>query len=154
MPGIGSIYAYTRELDAWFESRLEEGAREHARQRPIGQAQLSGFRHPPWVAGAGGCLRARRPDGTRRGSCELLERAWERGVGRTATGRLSSPESPAVRPPTRPGIRADGLPVRATVLVGRCNREALVAYAPWIAILQWMIRTTAARDTPAASGRD
>src|SRR5207247_2325258 len=32
----------------------------------------------------------------------------------------------------------------ATVLVGRCDREALVAYAPWIAILQWMIRTTPA----------
>jgi len=34
---------------------------------------------------------------------------------------------------------------QATVLVGRCDREALVAYAPWIAILRWIIRTTPAQ---------
>ena len=31
------------------------------------------------------------------------------------------------------------------MLVGRCDREALVAYAPWVAMLQWMIRTTPAQ---------
>jgi tetratricopeptide (TPR) repeat protein len=40
---------------------------------------------------------------------------------------------------------ARSIATQATVFVGRCDREALVAYAPWVTILQWMIRTTPAQ---------
>ena len=79
----------------------------------------------------------------RDGELELLERAWE---------RTSAGQQQVVLVTGEPGIGktrlalefARRIAVRATVLVGRCDCEALVAYAPWIAILQWMIRTTAA----------
>ena len=37
---------------------------------------------------------------------------------------------------------ARAVATEATVLVGRCEREALVSYAPWVTVLQWIVRTT------------
>ena len=72
---IGSIYAYTRELDAWFESRLEEG---HASTpaTPDWAGATSGFSSPR------GSRAGPLPEPVvltgRDGELELLERAWER----------------------------------------------------------------------------
>ena len=119
------------------------GAREHGRHARSGRRNLSGFRHPRGSR-AGLSHEAVRPHGTRRGA-----RAPSREPG--SARRQDSSRSSVVT--GEPGVGktrlvlefARSIAVHATVLVGRCDREALVAYAPWVAILQWMIRTTAAQ---------
>lgn len=137
---LGSIYAYTRELDAWFESR-----REHA--DGLGAVSASGAQSsdrlpvPPLLASG--------PDDAvaltgREEEIELLRSKWD---------SASRGQQQIVVVSGEPGIGKTRLTLefarfvarRATVLIGRCDREALVAYAPWIAILQWIIRTTPAQ---------
>ena len=121
---IGSIYAYTRELDAWFEHRRHEG---DGLGLPAGPEVRRGPRPtPPWLTVS--ATRAARLVGRDR-ELDLLQHLWkearggeqktvflsgEPGVGKT---RLDLEFSRSVAP-------------HATVLLGRCDREALVAYAP------------------------
>ena len=134
---LGSIYAYTRELDTWFESRREEvddpGAATTAASGLSGRLPtpplLAGDAHDAIdLAGREEEINVLRSswEGASRGQQQIVVVTGEPGVGKT---RLVLEFARSV---TR----------RATVLVGRCDREALVAYAPWVAILQWMIRAT------------
>lgn len=137
---LGSIYAYTRELDVWFESRRQD--RDDPGAAITGAGELS-ERLPPPPFLAGGAHDAIHFTG-REEEINLLRSSWER----TAHGQQQIAVVTG-----EPGVGKTRLVVefarsvarQGTVLVGRCDREALVAYAPWVAILQWMIRTTPAQ---------
>ncbi len=136
---LGSIYAYARELDAWFEGRREEG--NDPRPATTGGWETS-ERLPPPPLLAAGAHEAIHLTG-REEEINVLRSSWERTVRGQQQITVVTGE---------PGVGKTRLAVEfarsisrdATVLVGRCDREALVAYAPWVAILQWMIRTTPA----------
>ena len=137
---LGSIYAYTRELDTWFESRLEEVDGPGAATTVA--SGLSQHLPPPPVL-AGGAHEAIPLIG-REEEIRHLRSSWE---------RTSRGQQQVAVVTGEPGVGktrlvlefARSIAREATVLVGRCDREALVAYAPWVAILQWMIRTTPAQ---------
>jgi tetratricopeptide (TPR) repeat protein len=137
---LGSIYAYTRELDAWFESRREES--DDLRAANTGAWETS-ERLPPPPSLAVGANEAIHLTG-RDEEINLLRTSWE---------RTSQGQQQIAVVTGEPGIGKTRLVLefarsvarQGTVLVGRCDREALVAYAPWVAILQWMIRTTPAQ---------
>ena len=136
---LGSIYAYTRELDAWFEGRREQSDVQGS--ATTGAAESSERLLPPSLS-AGGAHEAVPLTG-REEEIDLLRSSWER----TARGQQQIAVVTG-----EPGVGKTRLVVEfarsiarhATVLVGRCDREPLVAYAPWVAILQWMIRNTPA----------
>jgi tetratricopeptide (TPR) repeat protein len=136
---LGSIYAYTRELDRWFESRREEGGYPSA---PTGDWETAErLPYPPALAaGAHETLHFTGRDG----DISLLRTTWERtsqGQQQIAvvTGEPGVGKTRLVREFARSVAR------QATVLFGRCDREAFVAYAPWVAILQWIVRTMPAQ---------
>jgi tetratricopeptide (TPR) repeat protein len=137
---IGSIYAYARELDAWFESR-----REHAETSLVATAGQLAASEPlpaPPLLGAYAPAEAVALTG-RDQEINFLERAWELACQGQQQIVIVTGE-PGIGK-TRLALEfARSIAMRATVLVGRCDREALVAYAPWVAILQWMIRATPA----------
>ena len=137
---LGSIYAYARELDTWFESRREEVDGPGAATTVA--SGLSQHLPPPPVL-AGGAHEAIPLTG-REEEIRHLRSSWER----TSRGQQQIAVVTG-----EPGVGktrlvlefARSIARQATVLVGRCDREAFVAYAPWVAILQWMIRTTPAQ---------
>jgi tetratricopeptide (TPR) repeat protein len=136
---LGSIYAYTREVDAWFDGRGDEG---HDPRPATTDAWGPSERLPPPPLLATGFDETFRFTG-REQEIALLRSGWERttrGQQHIAlvTGEPGVGKTRLVLELARSAAR------HATVLVGRCDREALVAYAPWVAILQWMIRTTPA----------
>nr|MDQ3418309.1 AAA family ATPase [Acidobacteriota bacterium] len=136
---LGSIYAYARELDAWFEGRREEG--NDPRPATTGGGETS-ERLPPPPLLAAGAHEAIHLTG-REEEINVLRSSWERTVRGQQQITVVTGE-PGVGK-TRLAVEfARSISRHATVLVGRCDREALVAYAPWVAILQWIIRTTPA----------
>lgn len=134
---LGSIYAYTRELDVWFESRREESDDPGAATTG---ASESSERLPPPPLLAGGAHEAVHLTG-REEEIHLLRSSWERAAGGQQQIAVVTGE-PGVGKTRLVVEFARSIARHATVLVGRCDREALVAYAPWVTILQWMIRTT------------
>ena len=137
---LGSIYAYARELDTWFETRRDAvEALTAATPQPPGRAER--LPAPPWVATA-----AATPEVAligRTHELTLLERAWAR-AGRGEQQVVLASGEPGIGKTRLVREFARSIAPVATVLVGRCDREALVAYAPWVAILQWMISATPA----------
>ena len=134
---LGSIYAYTRELDAWFESRrdVEAGPGTAATTAWDTSERLPS---PLWVTAA---PHQAVPLTGRANDIDRLRSSWERASrGQqqivVVTGEPGAGKTRLVFEFARSVAR------ESTVLVGRCDREALVAYAPWVTILQWMIRTT------------
>jgi tetratricopeptide (TPR) repeat protein len=137
---LGSIYAYTRELDGWFESRRED-VDDAPTDATVAEGLSQRLRPPPLVTGdAHEAIHLIGRDE----EIKLLQSLWERAAGGQQQIAVVSGE---------PGIGKTRLVLefartiarQATVLVGRCDREALVTYAPWVAILQWMIRITPAQ---------
>ena len=136
---LGSIYAYTRELDVWFESR-REGSEDAGAGATGGSDSFERLLALP--LSAGGARAAIRLTG-REEELALLRSSWERTVRGQQQVAVVTGE---------PGLGKTRLVVEfarsiarhATVFMGRCDREALVAYAPWVTILQRMIRTTPA----------
>jgi tetratricopeptide (TPR) repeat protein len=134
---LGSIYAYTRELDEWFESRRDVDA-----DRGTGPTSTSETNPrlpcPPLLLGA--CGEAAQLVG-RNDEIGLLHSSWE---------RTSQGQQQIVVVTGEPGAGktrvvfefARAVAAEATVLVGRCEREALIGYAPWVTILQWIVRAT------------
>ena len=138
---LGSIYAYTREVDAWFESRREESGAPAAATRDLSDSSEC-LPPPPQLSG-GGAREAIHLTG-REEEISLLRSSWER----TAQGQQQIAVvtgEPGVGKTRLVMEFARSIARHATVLVGRCDREALIAYAPWVPILQWMIRTTPAQ---------
>ena len=137
---LGSIYAYTRELDVWFESRREESDDPGA--ATTGASESSERSRPPPLL-AGGAHEAVHLTG-RGEELELLRSSWERAARGEQQLAVVTGE-PGVGKTRLVVEFARSIARHAIVLVGRCDREALVAYAPWVTILQWMIRTTPAQ---------
>src|SRR3954447_1647509 len=137
---LGSIYAYTRELEVWFESRREEVEAPRT-AITVGSALYDRLPPPPLVAAS-----AHEP-------VHLTGREEEITFLQSIWARMSRGQQQIAVVTGEPGVGKTRLVLdfarttarQATVLVGRCDREALVAYAPWVAILQWMIRTTPAQ---------
>jgi tetratricopeptide (TPR) repeat protein len=136
---LGSIYAYTRELDAWFETRREE---DGAHGPATGLAWEASQRLPPPPLVSGGTPDRLQLTG-REQEFDLLRSSWER----TSRGQQQLAVVTG-----EPGVGKTRLVLEfarsiardATVLFGGCDREGLIAYAPWVTILQWTIRTTPA----------
>ena len=136
---LGSIYAYARELDAWFEGQREEsdlgaataGACETSERLPSPPSLAAGAHEGIHLTGRDEEINLLRTswERTSQGQQQIAVVTGEPGVGKT---RLVLDFARSVAR-------------QATVLVGRCDREALVAYAPWVAILHWVIRTTPAK---------
>jgi tetratricopeptide (TPR) repeat protein len=137
---LGSIYAYTRELDLWFESRRQESGDPGAATTGVSE---SSERLLPPVLSAGGAHEAVHLIG-REEEINLLRSSWERTVRGQQQIAVVTGE-PGVGKTRLVVEFARSIATHATVFVGRCDREALVAYAPWVTILQWMIRTTPAQ---------
>jgi len=136
---LGSIYAYTRELDAWFESRRGEVDEPMAATTDAAEPSE---RLPPPLLLVGDGSDALHLIG-RDEHIKVLQSCWGRAAGAQQQIAVVSGE-PGVGK-TRLALEfARSIARHATVLVGRCDREALVAYAPWVAILQRLIRTTPA----------
>ena len=133
---LGSIYAYTRELDAWFETRRDAAgdptgfggsSRETSARFPLPPLLTTGADATAFTGRDQELdLIRSRWERTSRGQQQVVVVSGEAGVGKT---RLVQEFA---------GSIGDG----ANILVGRCDREALVAYAPWVVMLQWLIRTT------------
>jgi tetratricopeptide (TPR) repeat protein len=133
---LGSIYAYTKELDIWFESRRREeaGALDAPAETSARTEQLP---PPPLLA----ALSSSVPLSGRNTEMRLLHEAWDlacrgqhqivlvRGEAGVGKSRLTLEF-------------ARSIAKRATVLVGRCDRESLVPFAPFVTIFQWLVRTT------------
>jgi tetratricopeptide (TPR) repeat protein len=134
---LGSIYAYTRELDVWFESRREES--DDPGTATTGASDSSEHLPPPPLL-AGGAHEAVHLTG-REEEINRLRSSWERAARGQQQIAVVTGE-PGVGKTRLVVEFARSIAGHATVLVGRCDREALVAYAPWVTILQWMIRTT------------
>jgi tetratricopeptide (TPR) repeat protein len=138
---LGSIYAYTHELDTWFESRRRDESRFFDATASDTPATPERLPAPPSLA----ALPSEAvPLSGRDGEMKLLERAWDLACREQQQIVLISGE-PGVGK-TRLALEfARSMAKRSTVLVGRCDREALVPFAPWVTILQWLVRATPAQ---------
>jgi tetratricopeptide (TPR) repeat protein len=134
---LGSIYAYTRELDVWFEGRRAESDDPGA---ATAAASTSSERLPPPLLLADGARDAVHLTG-REEEIKRLRSSWERAARGQQQIAVVTGE-PGVGKTRLVVEFARSIARHATVLVGRCDREALVGYAPWVTILQRMIRTT------------
>jgi predicted ATPase len=136
---LGSIYAYTRELDVWFESRREESGDPGA-AAATGASKASERLPPPLFLLSGGARETVHLTG-REEEIDRLRSSWERAARGQQQIAVVTGE-PGVGKTRLVVEFARSIARHATVLVGRCDREALVAYAPWVTILQRMIRAT------------
>lgn len=137
---LGSIYAYTRELDTWFESRREE---VEERLPAVPGAAETSDRLAPAPLLIGGASEVLHLIG-RAEQVSVLQSCWDHSVaGQQKIAVISGEPGVGKTRLAHEFVRSHAR--HATVLAGRCDREALVAYAPWVAILQRMIRTTPAQ---------
>src|SRR5687768_8400371 len=136
---LGSIYAYSRELDTWFESRREEVDEPSWAATGISEPF---DRLPPLPLPIAGASEQIHLVG-REEEINSLRACWERTTGGQQQIAVVSGE-PGVGKTRLVLEFAWSIARHATVLAGRCDREALLAYAPWVAILQRFIRTTPA----------
>lgn len=138
---LGSIYAYASELDAWLYSRRRDDAAVVDSLTSSEFPESSGrLPPPPSIAG----LPAWPTDMFGR-DAELnsLEAAWVLACGQQQQVILIVGE-PGVGK-TRLALEfARSVATHSTVLAGGCDREALVPFAPFITMLQWLVRVTPA----------
>lgn len=129
---LGSVYAFSRELDQWRTTRRagaerpqpgSAGASTRLPPSPV-VAQLASTSIPLIGREAEFAALAACWEGARGGAARLVVVTGDAGIGKT---RLLADFAERA---------ADG----ATVLAGRCDREALVPFAPFVEILQWIVR--------------
>jgi tetratricopeptide (TPR) repeat protein len=135
---LGSVYAYASELDRWLGGRRRDEAAfvdpprsEPSPGRLPPPPSLS--RPPSWAVDLLG----------RDAEIEALDAAW---------AAASAKRQQLVVIAGQPGVGktrlalefARSVATRSTVLVGRCDREALVPFAPFVEMLQWLVRVTPA----------
>jgi hypothetical protein len=137
---LGSIYAYAKELDAWFHTRQprhdEQGLESPA--VPVVLDVQRGLAPSPWllVLGASSIGLAGREAEWRQ-----LEEAWM--TARNGRQQLVLITGEPGIGKTRLALEfARSIAAQATVLVGRCDRDALVPYAPFVEMLQWVARVS------------
>lgn len=133
---LGSVYAYSDELEAWFQARqppAEPSPAETSLLRPAEERLRLPL--PPILAAAGAPptnligrdaewkTLAGTWDLARRGQHRLVLVTGEPGIGKT---RLAFDFARSA--------------ANATVLVGRCDNQELVPFAPFVEVLQWLVR--------------
>ena len=131
---LGSVYAYASELDAWFRGRSPApaehagAAAEAARDFHLPPPTLLGIHTSSPVPLLGRDAEWRsletRWDAARQGRHQLVVLTGEPGIGKS---RLAFEFARSVAS-------------NAAVLVGRCDREQLVPFAPFVELLQWLVR--------------
>jgi len=138
---LGSIYAYARELDTWLDSRRKEEVAPAPAPSPDSSVLPVPLPAPPSLVAL---ATSPIPLVGRDAELRSLEEAWS--LAREGYQQL-------VLLAGEPGIGKSRLAMefarstakRATVLVGRCDREALVPFAPFVTMLQWLVRVTPAQ---------
>ncbi|HEY2435001.1 MAG TPA: AAA family ATPase [Vicinamibacterales bacterium] len=136
---LGSIHAFTTEVDAWFDSRRTTEMETRAPATAEAQPAPERLPPPPELSGL--------PPA---GSIAFAGREAETGLLRDAWRLASGGQQQIVLIGGEPGIGktrlafefARSVGERATVLVGRCDRESLEPFAPFVAILRWLVRET------------
>ena len=132
---LGSIYAYAHELDRWFASRRRDPiATETESRTPVEPDTLP---PPPSIAASERTITLVG----REAELQTLESLWDLAArerqqvalitGPTGIGKTALAHDFARR-----------VASRATVLAGRCDREGLAPFAPFMAIFQWLVRAT------------
>jgi tetratricopeptide (TPR) repeat protein len=137
---LGSIFAFARELDAWFEGRRRLEALVVEPDRPSDGLNVPGpLPVPPGLVS----LPTRSSLVGRDAELTILADAWRLACDRRPQFVLIAGDAGIGK--TRLALDfGRGLANRATVLVGRCEREALVPFAPFVSMLQWLVRATPA----------
>ena len=138
---LGSIYAYARELDTWLDSRRKEELTPATSAPPESSVSPGPLPAPPSLVAL---ATSPIPLVGRDAELRSLEEAWS--LAREGCQQL-------VLLAGEPGIGKSRLAMefarsaakRSTVLVGRCDREALVPFAPFVTMLQWLVRVTPAQ---------
>src|SRR6202047_774467 len=142
---LGSIFAFARELDAWFESRRRLEAVVIESGRVLEGLNAPGPRPlPPGLVSlpSGASLVGRDAEMT------ILADAWRLACDSRPQFVLIAGDAGIGK--TRLALEfGRGLAKRATVLVGRCEREALVPFPPFVSMLQWLGRGMPAPTLPA-----
>ncbi|MEO8130723.1 MAG: AAA family ATPase, partial [Bryobacteraceae bacterium] len=138
---LGSVYAYTKEIDSWFDGRQPEQSDVTASQLTVAAPLLQGYLPPPqtligprsWRLGLLG----------RVGEMKLLGEAWT--IASQGHQQLVLITGEPGQGKTRLAHEfAHSVERQATILLGGCDREALVPFAPFVSILQWLVRATPA----------
>ncbi|MGH9408394.1 MAG: AAA family ATPase, partial [Vicinamibacterales bacterium] len=134
---LGSIHAFTPEVDAWFNRRRapetvsppatsdQSTASERLPPPPL----LTALRSPASIGAFAG----------RRLEIDQLKEAWRLACGGQRQVVLIAGE-PGIGKTRLAFEFASSIAEHATVLVGRCDREPLAPFAPFVAILQWLVR--------------
>jgi tetratricopeptide (TPR) repeat protein len=130
---LGSVYAYTGELDAWIESRQPEDTSTVTALLPIlpGVSVSGQLPAPPELAcpnpGPAKLIgRARE--------LKLMGEAWKIASGRKL--QLVCLTGEPGQGKTRLALDfAREVLTEATILIGECDREAVVSFAPFVSIL-------------------
>ena len=133
---LGSVYAFARELDSWFDGRRFETTVEPDAtiDGSLGSAPL------PLPTSLTGTAAHARLVG-REAETEALANVWRAACERRPQFVMISGDAGIGK--TRLVVDfARGLANQATVLVGGCEREALVPFAPFASIMQWLVRAT------------
>lgn len=133
---LGSVYAFSTELDAWLQSRQPEGFSATARDSVSDFRAAPAFLSPPpslsLPSSAVGLL-------GREQETELLRRAW--AAASCGKQQLILISGDPGQGKTRFAVEfAASVAPRAAVLAGSCEREAVVPFAPFLTMLAWLLR--------------
>ena len=140
---LGSVYAYTGELDRWMESRQPEGSSTAPIMLPTaGSHVVSALPPPPelmsppcWPVNLIGRVREMELLREARvitcgGQLQLVCITGEPGQGKTRLALDFARE-----------VQTD-----ASILIGRCDREAIIPFAPFVSMLQRLRRAITPAD--------
>jgi len=132
---LGSVYAFSHELDEWFSSRRIPGTSTTGTVE-CAPAAHGGLPPSPLV---GVYAASSIPLLGREGEIRALSEAWGTSCGGAARQVFVTGDSGIGK--TRLIFEfASRASQGATVLAGRCDRQALVPFAPFVDILQWIAR--------------
>jgi tetratricopeptide (TPR) repeat protein len=134
---LGSIYAFSKELDRWLDTRPETShlvsGSSSSRESPTGSLR-SPFVPPPAVPASSMEFCGRDAE------LETLSAAWDVACRRGQQLVFVTGEPGIGKTRLALGF-AHSLPFAATVLVGHCDKEALWPFAPFVEILRSLLES-------------
>ncbi len=139
---LSSIYAYTAELDSWLASRHPEEAPGIAVMKapPAGEPDRGDIRPPPVLTGT---MPWSVPLVGRDSEIQTLRNLWRSASG--GRQQIALIRGEAGQGKTRLAHEfARSAVSEATILTSVCDREALIPFAPFVSMLQWLVRSTEA----------
>jgi tetratricopeptide (TPR) repeat protein len=135
---LSSIYAYASELDAWMEARQPESSLRLATATKSAPVPFHRLGAPPPMLN--GLERGRVSLQGREEEIQTLRNLWQT----VSTGRqqVAFIAGAAGQGKSRLVLEfAHMVAPQARVLTGSWEREALVPFAPFVAVLQWILKT-------------